>query len=261
VSETYTGNGSIVGTIQNAVNSDGIAGVLVQLRAGINNLSGSVSAETTTDANGAYRFDDIPAGVYTASATHDDYLETHFTVYSLGGQTREGQNGAMSPALESGAIRIVLTWGAAPSDLDSHLTGPLSSGGSFHCYWSDKDPDPGYVNLDIDDTDSYGPETTTISRRLPGTYTFEVWDYSNRALAESNALSNSGAQVKVYGDAGEIATYNVPAGQGGTVWTVFTINGASGQITPQNDMTYLVNSTAARQYWGESGVPPEVEKP
>jgi protocatechuate 3,4-dioxygenase beta subunit len=261
VSEANSGNGDIAGTIRSALNNEGIAGALLQLREGINNISGSVSAETTTDANGGYFFEAIPAGVYTVAATHDDYLEMHFTVFSAGEQTGGAQDASMSPVLESGEIRIVLTWGATPSDLDSHLTGPSSSGDSFHCYYGNKEPDPGYVNLDIDDVSSYGPETTTIIQHLPGTYEFSVWDYTNRSSATSSALSNSGAQVKVYGDAGEIATFNVPSGQGGTLWTVFTLDGASGQITPQNSMSYLVNSVTTRQLWGENGMPSKEELP
>jgi uncharacterized protein YfaP (DUF2135 family) len=37
------------------------------------------------------------------------------------------------------AVRIVLDWKANPSDLDSHLTGPVSSGnGKFHIYYYQK---------------------------------------------------------------------------------------------------------------------------
>jgi hypothetical protein len=142
----------------------------------------------------------------------------------------------MSPSLASGEIRIVLTWGSTPSDLDSHLTGPSSAGGSFHCYYSAKDPDNGNVILDLDDTNGNGPETTTIAQRFSGTYQFQVHDFTNRSSTTSSALSDSSAQVKVYGDTGEIAAFNVPSGQVGTVWTVFDLDGASGQITPRNTL-------------------------
>lgn len=251
VSATYSGDGDIAGTIRNALNNDSIAGVSLQLREGLNSLSGSVVATATTDANGGYGFTAVPAGAYTVSASHDDYQDLNFTVLSVGGQVRDAQDASMSPALGAGEIRIVLSWGAEPSDLDSHLTGPSSSGGSFHCYYGSRTPDPGYVNLDRDDTSSYGPETTTIEQRLAGTYQFQVYDYSNRSSTTSSVLSNSGAQVKVYDDSGEIASYNVPSGQGGTVWTVFDLDGASGRITPRNTMTYSASSAAARYIQAE----------
>jgi hypothetical protein len=159
----------------------------------------------------------------------------------------------MSPELDPGAIRVVLRWGAAPADLDSHLTGPASTGGSFHCFYGDQSPDPAeYVHLDLDDRYSYGPETTTIVQLLPGAYRYLVHDYSNRASTSSSALSNSGAQVTVYGDAGELASFNVPAAQGGTVWTVFELDGTSGQITPLNTLSYGSEPVSARQLWGEN---------
>ncbi len=245
VSVTYSGNGGIAGTIRNALNNAVIAGVSLQLRDGVNNFSGGVIASTTTDTSGGYSFSDIPAGLYTLSATHSDYLDAAVTVISVGGETRNNQDGSMSPQLRTGSIRIVLTWGATPFDLDSHLFGPSSSGGTFHCYYGNKNPDPGHVNLDLDDTVSYGPETTTIERRLQGTYRFQVFDYSNLYSVTSNALSNSGAQVKVYDDTGEIATYNVPSGRGGTVWTVFELDGDTGSITPRNTMSYESRTTTS----------------
>jgi 5-hydroxyisourate hydrolase-like protein (transthyretin family) len=261
VSEDYAGTGGISGTIRSALNNAGIAGVSLELREGINNLSGSISASTTTGFGGGYEFSDIPAGVYTLSASHGGYLDANFTVISVGGETRAGQDGSMSPVLEAGEIRIVLTWGESPEDLDSHTRGPSSSGDSFHCYWGDQNPDPGYVNLDLDDTTSFGPETTTIEQRLPGTYQFQVYDYSNLDSTTSDALSNSNAQVRVYGDAGELATFNIPTGQPGTVWTVFELNGVSGQITPQNTLSFLVTPGTARQLRGEHDMPPKEEEP
>jgi hypothetical protein len=253
VNETHEGKGDISGTIRSALNNHGIEGVSLDLRAGINNLIGDVIATVSTTAAGAYRFSDIPAGVYTVSACHGDYLEISFTVFSLGGQTIGGQDGSMSPELVPGGIRIVLRWGATPADLDSHLTGPSSAGGSFHCYYGDQNPDPaGIVLLDIDDRYSYGPETTTIIQRLSGTYHYLVHDYSNRLSTTTSALSDSGAQVIVYGDTGELASFNVPPGQGGTVWTVFELDGDSGQITPLNTLSYGSEPVWGRQRLGEN---------
>lgn len=240
VSAADSGVGDMAGTIRNAVNNNGVADVSLELHEGINNLSGEALATATTDADGAYVFNEIPAGVYTASASHGGYHDLHFTVVSVGGQLTDAQDASMSPALASGEIRIVLTWGSTPADLDSHLTGPSSAGGSFHCYYSTKDPDNGNVILDLDDTNGNGPETTTIAQRFSGTYQFQVHDFTNGSSTTSSALSDSSAQVKVYGDTGEIAAFNVPSGQVGTVWTVFDLDGASGQITPRNT---LDNST------------------
>jgi hypothetical protein len=249
VSEAYAGSGDISGTILDAVNNIGIGGVSLQLRAGINNVSGDPIDTTTTATDGSYTFNDIPAGVYTVFASYSGYTDTRFTVYALGGETSGGQDASMSPELGSGEIRIVLRWGSTPWDLDSHLSGPSSDGGEFHCYYYEPVPDPGYVNLDRDDTDGEGPETITIQQRLTGTYRYLVHDYTNRYSTTSSALSSSGAHVRVYGESGELAAFNVPTGQGGTVWEVFELDGTSGQITPRNQISYEDDPREVRQLY------------
>ena len=55
-------------------------------------------------------------------------------------------------------MRIVLTWGAAPADLDSHVEGTSSAGSLFNINFVNKDA--GIVgNLDVDAVSGYGPET------------------------------------------------------------------------------------------------------
>jgi len=82
---------------------------------------------------------------------------------------------------ESSAI-VKLTWGANPRDLDTHLTGPQEGTDTrFRVYYSNKDETIGNVtiNLDVDDTTSYGPEVLTIpSFVLPGRYRYSVYHYS-----------------------------------------------------------------------------------
>ena len=69
------------------------------------------------------------------------------------------------------------------SDLDSHLVGPKKDGnGSFHIAYYDKtysEGDTKYADLDLDDTSSYGPETTTVyNMNETGTYSFYVHDFT-----------------------------------------------------------------------------------
>jgi uncharacterized protein YfaP (DUF2135 family) len=124
--------------------------------------------------------------------------------------------------------------------LDSHLTGPLSSG-TFHVFYSKKNAYNGsslVANLDVDDTTSYGPETITLypSRTASGTYQYYVHDYTDRAYTSSNTLAKSGAKVVVYKGSTQIATYKVPTNKGGTLWHVFDI--VNGSLQTVNTMTY-----------------------
>ena len=139
----------------------------------------------------------------------------------------------ISPFLQDGEIRIVLTWGRNPRDLDSHLTVPLSGGGSSHlAYYNMSVYDNGVLVafLDVDDVDSYGPETITIYHSPPGgVFTYFVHDFTNRDRASSTALANSGANVKVYFGNNSMREFNVPPGIVGDTWYVFTL--IDGEIT------------------------------
>ena len=213
----------------------------MRLRQGINATSGTVLATVTADGNGEFVVNNLAAGNYTGEFSTSGYQTAYRTLTCIGNRTNLAQDVTMTPNLSQGEVRIVLTWGATPSDLDSHCTGPIpGSTDRFHMYYPNKgtsSPWPDLVSLDLDDTSSYGPETTTLYQVLDsGVYRFSVYDYTNGGSTNSNALSNSGASVKVYGDSGLLAEYNVPVGQGGTLWTVFEI--INGQIVPVNNMSY-----------------------
>ena len=129
-------------------------------------------------------------------------------------------------------IRIILTWGLNPLDLDSHLEGP----GNIHTWYNDLtasvNGEP-VADLDLDDTDSYGPETTTIRKIQPGVYYFYVHNYST-----APEITHSGAQVKVYQGSSLIASYNVPSNVPDELyWNVFKYDSTTGTITPNNTIT------------------------
>jgi hypothetical protein len=73
---------------------------------------------------------------------------------------------AVSAPVQQGQLRIVLTWGATPRDMDSHLDTPSGC----HVYYGRKQCPSGEAALDTDVTDSYGPETINIRSLKPGVY-------------------------------------------------------------------------------------------
>lgn len=133
--------------------------------------------------------------------------------------------------VEPDFIRVVLTWGASPSDLDSHLVGPSASSATrFHLYYGYKDigaagTDSWQADLDYDDRTAFGPEVVTIRQFVPGTYYFYVHNYSNWSSANSSVLSNSGAKVQVYrgNETTPINEFTVTQDQVGTYWNVFEL--------------------------------------
>ncbi|EOT4640468.1 tetratricopeptide repeat protein [Escherichia coli] len=142
-----------------------------------------------------------------------------------------GMTYAISPVMTNlDGMRVVLSWGEKPFDLDSHLIFP-----SGHIYFDSKEGTD--ANLDVDDTDSYGPETVTISKKHFGeSYIYAVQDYSNKGLPNSNYLSASKAKVFVYVGSSLVRSYSVPAGKRGNIWTVFKLN-PNGEFEDINSVT------------------------
>lgn len=248
IETSITGTGSVTGRITDAVSGNPVEGAMLRFRQGIHNTEGSFVAETTSDMGGNYSMlDTLSSGQYTAEISHAGYITDYITVLILGGQLLGNQNGTISPEPTPGEVRIVLSWGEFPRDLDSHLTGPLGDNSveRFHVYFAAKGSEISspYTILDIDDTSSYGPETITIKSQFRGTYRYSVHDYSNRGAVNSVALANSGAKVVIYQSGSEPRTFNVPAGVG-TLWTVFELNGAV--ITPVNTLSDETLSTNIR---------------
>lgn len=127
-------------------------------------------------------------------------------------------------------IQIVLEWGEYPSDLDSHI---LSS--NHHVYYGRKVS--GNLDLDVDDTTSYGPETVTI--RDPSendVYRYYVHNYSSKDYTSDSGLSNSSAKITlIIGN--EIAgVFNVTPNQQGVWWHVFDIKNKN-QIVVVDEVT------------------------
>jgi Fe-S cluster biogenesis protein NfuA len=221
--------GSASGIVTNAVTGGPIDAVTVSLREGINMREGPVLASTMTDAAGMYSFSNLGAGNYTAEASKSGFITTHFTVAVIGGQTKGDQNTSISPVLPEGQWRIVLTWGEIPQDLDAHFTGPeFQDDSRFHVYFDNRAYEHEeilYVELDVDATRGFGPETITLYRDTTGygVYRFLVHDYSNRASQDSSALASSQARVRVFKGSSLMRTFDVP-NLDGTLWTVFQLD-------------------------------------
>lgn len=130
-----------------------------------------------------------------------------------------GLSYALSPVMKNlDGLRVVLSWGAQPPDLDLHVAFPDN-----HVYWRNKRGTD--ANLDIDHINSYGPETITLERKHQGaTYVFAVHDYTDRENPGTMALSNSQAKVFVYVGQSLVRSYYVPRNQSGNLWTVFRIS-------------------------------------
>lgn len=245
------GEGGFHGIIKDATTTDPIPGVTLCLYEGWNNPAepGTYLKKWTTNSNGEFRYDTVtlfgkvhglPSGNYTLTASKDGYSDTSYNIVVYPGTTDENPaiNETMSPAMNDGYYRVVLTWGATPSDLDSHFVSDTDTDSGIHVYFGNMNPSPNYANLDVDDTSSYGPETTTVTN-FDGlsSIRYAVHDYTNRGSTSSTALSYSNAVVRLFKGSQLLRTFQVPTGYGGTEWDVFELD-SNGRITTINTMTY-----------------------
>lgn len=199
----------------------------VVVRRGLNNRNGSeIVFEDTADSDGKIRIMLTP-GVYTLEVSADGYETMYYTIISnpRGDNTYEFY---AAPTLNSGEYAIVLTWGSNPSDLDSHLF----TGRGDHIWYGGKEDGHGNY-LDVDDTDSYGPETITIhALQSSDYYKYCVVDFTDCSEGDlsSYEMSYSQATVNVYSSDGLLGTFHVPTGTPGVIWEIFEIR--NGRLTP-----------------------------
>lgn len=218
-------NGTVSGIVQDSTNTTGVEGVLVS-------VSG-LDVTTTTDSQGHFAIS-LPPGTHTLHFTKIGFSFTEVVVNVASGDTvdigNDGEDVVAYTPLTPGQIRIVLTWGQNPADLDSHLYIPTLD---QEIYYADQVATDNSANLDWDDTSSYGPETITITTQLSGTYYYSVYHFSGYGN-----LGTSSAVVKVYDDTGLIRTFTAATALGdGTKywWRVFSLNGSV--LTAQNSFS------------------------
>jgi len=231
VPQARSSQGIVTGQLLNAYNGKPVSKVTLKIRSGMNVTTGAVIATTKTDRNGYYRIK-LPGGNYTIAAIKNAYATMYFLIVSAGNDTIDKQNASITPSINSGEIRIVLSWGHRPMDLDSHLFTPTKD----HIYFSSKGKRlyAPYVELDVDDTTSYGPETITIYKSHAGMYRYIVHNYSG-----SPAIRTSNAKVEIYSEMGLVKSYNIPVSGVGDIWQVFSYNGSTGKITTFNKIASL----------------------
>jgi prepilin-type N-terminal cleavage/methylation domain-containing protein len=213
--------GSLTGLVKNATNEAPISGVSVCVR--------TTALCTTTGGGGTYTLADVPIGEQTIDFTLAGFTTLDETVTIVDGVT-DTQNTAMSPQLAAGELRIVLTWGEFPRDLDSYLWVPGQSDAVFYGDSGSLTSAP-FAQLDADDTTGYGPETITISQREAGNYSFGVRSLGGGSFVPAETT------VRVYDSGGLVREFTPPSGAG-SFWQVFRLDGSSGGITSVNTVGF-----------------------
>ena len=238
---TILGSANISGTIINSQTGQGLSNATVSFY--VNQSQSNPSLQVTTDSWGDYEITNGPTGTFSGRIEATGFFTRTIenVVFTSGSNDLDPEIVVEAP--EQGEIRIVLTWGYDPSDLDSHITGPDGSD-RFHVYYSNKTFGSD-VNLDVDDMSSYGPETVTISAFSSGTYRYSVHNYSDQSTSGGSEIASSPAKVEVYNESGLQQVYNAPSFTGsGNTWRVFEIS-VSGSTATFNAINQYVQASSS----------------
>lgn len=190
------------------------------------------SGESYTPADGTFR---IPAA---AGST--------FSIWAQKGTAKSATLSNTAPAanqeldvgqlvIGEGSVKILatLTWGAHPSDLDSHLLSPNGD----HLYYRRMSVNG--AKLDTDDRSSYGPEVVSVARLQNGTYKYLVRHY-----AGEGTISSSEATVTMIANEANLYTLRPPAGAPNNgIWHLWNIVVENGSVTSVETVNaYVANS-------------------
>ncbi len=210
--------GILAGVVIDAVTGEGVPDARLSFAAQEDSRN---SDAVLAGGNGEFSVE-LEPDIYTITITCDGYLEESFEFEMEEGRNYSGEQFTISPALAEGTARIVLEWGAQPQDLDSYLIGESDSGGDVFVGYYDKVASSGgetLAELDVDDTNGYGPETITLYD-LNGVYKYTVVDYRG-----TSTLQQYGATVKVYLPGQAPVTISVEPGTGiDNYWEVFELD-------------------------------------
>lgn len=216
--------GTITGTVVDAQTGAPIAGAVITVQ--------TTGFGAVTAADGTYTIPGVPPGSYTVQAAATGFQNAISPAVVPDGGTVTVN---FSLSALGDAVRAVLAWGATPSDLDLHMSGPDGDGGRFHAAYYDRTPTD-FVSLDRDDTSSFGPETdtVTVSPTHGNTYvagSYHVWVHN---FSTSPEFDTSGATLTLFGPGGQIGVpYSVAAATGNPaedIWYVVTFDLSSAGV-------------------------------
>ena len=208
----------------NAVTGSAILNANVTVKFGLDRDDNSTAYSGITDSNGYFEVTDMPYGQYSYILSKDGFISTSLNL-TVDDNTASSTNLSLSPSLADGEMRIRLTWGLNPRDLDSHLIKRTDGNQDYHIYYSNKNGTNG-DKLDRDDTSGNGTETTTISGlNINSIYTYYVHNYHGDSYGK---IKDSSASVKISSGETELTYY--PPNENGEYWRVFTIE--NGIIKP-----------------------------
>jgi len=231
------------GRIYDITNSEGVEGLTLLIREGINTKSGTVVASVLTQEDGEYMTPELEVGHYcieiidnrVLDEKQSRYLSNYFNIKVLEGVTLSYHDAGVCLPDNDIALKVVLEWRNA--SFEPHITGMSSQGYQFDVYASNIAYSKNGKTL----VHYYMGGKVNWYRRIftiykydntdDGKYTFYV-----REVSSSPMLIEAQASVKIYEEGSNQASYvfNIPNDINERYWTVFTYDPKTGKILPVN---------------------------
>ncbi len=188
-------------------------------------ISYSAISHVTTNSAGLFTVTGRPSSRLLISGRKGAFL-TNAASVDVGAVTTFNITTCLTLPSSNGAT-MRLTWGASPSDIDSHLHTPDGS----HVFYSSKGSLTGapFASLDVDDVTGFGPEVTTIRRPRVGIYRFYLHNFSQ---SFTPGMTGSPTRVEL-NYLGRPVVFSPPPGEGNALyWHMFDL-----YIAPDCTMT------------------------
>ncbi|MEZ9566089.1 tandem-95 repeat protein [Vibrio artabrorum] len=222
---------TVTGTVLDAETSNPVSGAEVTLTDSAGN-----SYTTVTDDSGNYSVAGSVVDQGTVTIEQDGSITSSFLVPA--GEDVNGGVTAISEVLEETDMRIVVTWGENPRDMDNHLWLYDTENGNEldHINYRDMSHDLGEGNVvqqDVDDTNGGGPETITIPNYQDADMHYSVHNYTNRSW-DVDGVEDVQVQVFVGDTLVETFSPDLSDNPSGDHWHVFDI--VNGIIVPSQDV-------------------------
>jgi len=235
-------------SIINSRNGDTVTDVSVSIRRGLNNRLGEVIQSFNTADNSTLS---LTPGAYTFALTKNGF-EQEFVNKVITPNTTDLNMDMLSinqnSTLNEGAFAtIILRWGLNPEDVDSHTLLSIDNNNidvfynnpQFGAIPADRNnpcATSGVIaSLDLDDVESYGPETTTICDGSKGPFEFKVHHYYGMS-----DIGQSPTSVELITRDGSRYEFNAPTsgfqGNDNDVWNVFSLD-ENQNVTTINTIT------------------------
>ena len=174
----------------------------------------------STNANGEFSASARPNSSVIVSSQYRQLVSNSVDLSVTNSNTNIG-SGCLSLATAESNVRVRLTWGAQPEDLDSHVVTPDGT----RVYYAAQGQLTGspFTALDVDDTTGFGPEVMTLRRLMVGKYHYMVHNYSETA---NPAITGSSARVELTTSTGIQNFTPMTSGETASTfyWHVFDLN-------------------------------------